>query len=84
LALNIWGVQNFVSWDSPYDSRIGVDIGVFPTFLQDRREVPTVTGLYVVMAKWLSGIISAARSSIRTTASSPPANLDGAKGRNGS
>ena len=40
--------------------------------------------LYVVMAKWLSGIISAARSSIRTTASSPPANLDGAKGRNGS
>jgi len=27
--------------------------------------------LYVVMAKWLSGIISAARSSIRTTASSP-------------
>ena len=34
----------YLDRDSPDGSRTGVNIGAFPTFLQDRREVRTVIG----------------------------------------
>jgi hypothetical protein len=33
-----------LSWDSPDDSRTGVNIIAFPSSLEDRREVRTATG----------------------------------------
>src|SRR6266446_7839366 len=38
------GLRQDLSWDSPDDSRTGVNIIAFPSSLEDRREVRTATG----------------------------------------
>jgi hypothetical protein len=40
-----------LSWDSPDDSRTGVNIIAFPSSLEDRREVRTATGTLVIGMK---------------------------------
>jgi hypothetical protein len=43
------------SWDSPDDSRTGVNIIAFPSSLEDRREVRTATGTLGQPERWSSG-----------------------------
>jgi hypothetical protein len=44
-----------LSWDSPDDSRTGVNIIAFPSSLEDRREVRTATGTLGQPERWSSG-----------------------------
>jgi len=44
-----------LSWDSPDDSRTGVNIIAFPFSLEDRREVRTATGTLGQPERWSSG-----------------------------
>jgi hypothetical protein len=44
-----------LSWDSPDDSRTGVNIIAFPSSLEDRRKVRTATGTLGQPERWSSG-----------------------------
>src|SRR2546430_15146511 len=49
------GLRQDLSWDSPDDSRTGVNIIAFPSPLEDRREVRTATGTLGQPERWSSG-----------------------------